>query len=311
MNGFIIFGVTPRATKNMDFLRRFSLDQMVQAFCTLDRNLNHSTFQGKPVLLWDEAAKLNLPFFLAVEPSAHSVATWLLESFGSYYSENLVCLLSTKFGFDATSLSRQYCSFIHDCRMDTYYENAEDTLDVFWGEDTPFFRMFSTLDLTDVVELACGRGRHVEKYINQAGRITLVDMLENNIDFCKERFSDRNNISYYKNNGFSLADLKNSSYSALFTYDSMVHFEMPDIYRYLKETRRILRSGGRGLFHHSNLMIDPKQSFYNPLNNGARTYMSKDLFAHLAYQVGLTVVEQQVIDWTIPKMDCITLVEKE
>ena len=283
MNGFIIFGVTPRATKNMDFLRRFSLDQMVQAFCTLDRNLNHSTFQGKPVLLWDEAAKLNLPFFLAVEPSAHSVATWLLESFGSYYSENLVCLLSTKFGFDATSLSRQYCSFIHDCRMDTYYEDNGIGMSA----------------------------EEVEKYINQAGRITLVDMLENNIDFCKERFSDRNNISYYKNNGFSLADLKDSSYSALFTYDSMVHFEMPDIYRYLKETRRILRSGGRGLFHHSNLMIDPKQSFYNPLNNGARTYMSKDLFAHLAYQVGLTVVEQQVIDWTIPKMDCITLVEKE
>lgn len=310
MSGFVIFGLTPRAMKNMDFLHYCNLDGMVQAFCTLNKELQHSTVREKPVMLWDEALKLNLPFFLAVEPNANSVAKYLLESSGSSYSENLINLLSTEFGFDSDLLSRQYCGFVHHDRMDKYYADAEDSLDVFWDKDSPFYRMFSTLDLSSVVELACGRGRHVEKYIGQAGSITLVDMLEKNISFCRERFSGENNITYYRNNGCDFAELKDSSYSALFSYDSMVHFEIPDIYTYLKETRRILRNGGCALFHHSNLMIDPKQSFYHPLNNGARTYMSKDLFAHLCYLNGLSVIDQQVIDWTMPEMDCITLVKK-
>ena len=30
---------------------------------------------------------------------------------------------------------------------------------------------------------------------------------------------------------------------------------------------------------------------------GSRSYMSKDLFAYLAYRVGFEIVEQHVIDW--------------
>ena len=170
--------------------------------------------------------------------------------------------------------------------------------------------MFKCLDLDNIVELACGRGRHVQKYYNEANKIILVDILEKNINICKERFNGHHNISYYVNNGHDLHGLKDNTYSALFTYDAMVHFELFDIYEYLQETYRVLTKGGKALFHHSNLSIAYDQSFNKSYNPGGRNFMSKDLFAYLAYKAGFEIIDQKVIDWSLPKMDCITLVKK-
>lgn len=56
------------------------------------------------------------------------------------------------------------------------------------GEGTPFRSKFNKLDLKNVIELACGRGRHVHRYLQNAGKITLVDILEKNMDICRSRF---------------------------------------------------------------------------------------------------------------------------
>ena len=310
MKGFIIFVTAQKAINNMEFLINAHLDHLVLAFCTLDKKLNNTTFYETPVILWREAEKRHVPFLLAVESEELRVAKWLLESSESTYSQNLPHLLSTQFGIDSVVTNRQFCKFYHDNYMNTYYESAENELDIFWKLDSHFYRLFSLLDLTDVVELACGHGRHVNQYINQANSITLVDISEKNIAFCKERFKGVDKIHYYRNNGYDLCELKNDSYTSLFSYDSMVHFELFDIYNYLIETQRILKKGGRALFHHSNLMLDPKQTFYQSFNIGGRTFMSKDLFAHICYQAGLNVLDQHIIDWSMPKMDCITIVEK-
>lgn len=169
--------------------------------------------------------------------------------------------------------------------------------------------MFDKLNITKVVELACGRGRHVPCYISKTHEIALVDILEKNIDYCKSRFSKETKIRYYVNNGYSLDELESDSYTAIFTYDSMVHFELLDIFSYLKETYRILQSGGRGLFHHSNNTKDYRLTFSTAMDG--RNYMSKDLFAYLANRAGLIVLEQNIIDWNgNPELDCLTLVEK-
>ena len=160
----------------------------------------------------------------------------------------------------------------------------------------------------NIVELACGRGRHVPKYLSTENHITLVDILEKNIEICKQRFSGFSNIDYYKNNGNDLKELPDSTYTALFTYDAMVHFELLDIAKYLQETYRILVDGGMGLFHHSNNSSDYKASFSNALHG--RSFMSKDIFAHLAYKAGFKIIDQQVIDWIERDLDCLTLVQK-
>ena len=197
------------------------------------------------------------------------------------------------------------------CHIDTgYFKEAEnpDSLAIFWNIESPFYKQFSQLDLENVIELACGHGRHVPEYINNAKHITLVDILQKNIDICKQRFERERKINYYCNNGRDLSELDDNTYTALFTYDSMVHFEMMDIYMYLKETKRVLKKGGRALFHHSNTHDDYRGNFTNA--TGGRNYMSQELFAYLAYRAGLQVVDQQLIDWTKANEDCITLVEK-
>lgn len=171
--------------------------------------------------------------------------------------------------------------------------------------------MFKFLNLQNVVELACGRGRQVPYYLDHAENIILVDILQENIDICRDRFRSHSNITYYKNNGYDLNEIPDDSCTSIFSYDSLVHFEMMDIFSYLKESYRILHKGSYALFHHSNNHGDYRISFAHGSGRHGRNYMSKDLFAYLSYRAGFNVVEQKVIDFGgISDLDCITLLQK-
>lgn len=205
--------------------------------------------------------------------------------------------------------NRRLVADYHIEEMDDYFEKAESesALNVFWGAQSPFREMFDRLDLTSVVELACGHGRHVVMYQDRAEEITLVDILEKNISICRKRYEERAKIGFYVNNGKDLREIADASKTALFTYDSMVHFELMDIYSYLLETKRILKTGGMALLHHSNNTEDYRINFAT--GKYGRNYMSAEIFAYLAHRVGVEVVEQHLVDWGECKdLDCITLV---
>ena len=70
----------------------------------------------------------------------------------------------------------------------SYYDDAENWLQVFWFENSIFYKNFCQLDCTNIVELACGHGRHVKNYLGNAKSIFLVDINQENIDFCKKRY---------------------------------------------------------------------------------------------------------------------------
>lgn len=212
---------------------------------------------------------------------------------------------------EAVKSNRLYIAEAHEYDFDTYYAGAEnqDAMEIFWGENSLFKESFSKLDLTNVVELACGHGRHVRMYKEMASHIILVDILEKNINICKKRFYEEQHISYYVNSGYDLSIIEMESQTALFTYDAMVHFEMLDVYSYLKETYRILKPNGMALFHHSNNTESYKVDFATGKN--CRNYMSMELFAHLCNRSGLEVVSQKAIDWSgVKDLDGITLVKK-
>lgn len=212
---------------------------------------------------------------------------------------------------DRITYNRNHIANFHVIVMDNYFKKAEIDANLarFWAEDSIFYQMFCFLDLTNVVELACGRGRHVSQYLKNAGHITLVDILEKNILCCRERFPNESKISYYVNNGYDLQNLESESYTSLFTYDAMVHFESLDVFNYLRETYRILKKGGKALFHHSNNTENYRVSFET--GRSGRNYMSQDLFAHFADRAGFKVSKQYLLDWDgYKELDCLTLVEK-
>lgn len=310
MRKFIIYGAGNRGRWCIRFLKWRSLEENVYAFCD-ERYEELVNIEGKNVLSYSEAKEKSLPFLIAVKDKdvANKVLT-MMQRDGCivYLFDDFYKILNE----EQTVFLREWCAYHHAKDNDQWFDisEKEEEVRVFWDEDTVFKQYFEKLDLRNVIELACGRGRHISHYIHLAGKVTLVDILEENIQFCRERFHTYKNIDYYKNNGFNLEKLSGNKYSSLFTYDSMVHFELIDIYEYLKDIYRVLENGGRALFHHSNYTANYKADFAHAPH--ARCFMNKDIFAYLAYRAGFEILEQTVIDWKNEKeLDCITLLEKK
>ena len=312
MDKIILYGAGKIGEEFYHYLDQYNLTDYIYAYC--DKNAASIKSKcGKDVLSYDEAKSLGIPFVKSVkkEPNCffHEIKELLNNDNVEYYDSLLNWIRKH---VDLTQIIRDYCANYHITDMDDYFEGAENPLSLarFWGNDSLFYEMFKNLDLTHVVELACGRGRHVPMYLQNATEITLVDILEKNIDIVKERFKDYTHIHYYQNNWYDFSKLPSEQYTSLFTYDAMVHFEFLDIFNYLKETYRILTPGGYALFHHSNDSSDYTNSFANCSNPHGRNFMDKKLFAFLAYRAGFEIVEQHVIDWGTKDIDCITLVKK-
>jgi ubiquinone/menaquinone biosynthesis C-methylase UbiE len=193
-----------------------------------------------------------------------------------------------------------------------YYQEVENdsALSYFW-KDEKFLELFAALDLSRCVELACGHGRHAAHILHnyQVGSLTLIDINERNIEFCRERFRGLSNINFVVNSGNDLFGVNNDEATSLFCYDAMVHFEFDDVFAYLRELQRVLRLGGRAVLHHSNNSKQPGNLYSD--NTHWRNFMSKELFHHMSHRAGLRVVRQNLLDWGESKsLDCVTLLEK-
>ena len=197
-----------------------------------------------------------------------------------------------------------------DWKDRAYYKNAEekDALLFFWRPGL-IRSYFDQLDTSHIVELACGHGRHVKVYKDLCKTISLVDVNQENIDFCKNRYKDDKNIYYILTSGNNFSGIEDASKTAVFSYDSMVHFELTDILSYLQDSYRILQMGGKVLFHHSNYAANPGGVYSN--NPHWRNFLSADIFSHLATRAGFNVLSQSIMNWsTHYNLDCISLCQK-
>jgi ubiquinone/menaquinone biosynthesis C-methylase UbiE len=191
-----------------------------------------------------------------------------------------------------------------------YYEDAEKWTFLFWDSGTEFRRLFDRLDLTAVVELACGHGRHSERIVGSAGRIVMIDIFESNLDYCRRRVGNHPNVSFLKGDGGSFRPLEDNSTTAIFCYDAMVHFSPEMVRSYLQDATRILKPGGMCLFHHSNYPAPLNQHYGQ--NPHARNHMTVPLFESYAKAAGLSVVETTVIPWGAePDLDAVSLLTKK
>lgn len=312
MKEVILYGAGKRGKKVADLLNKSNLQ--ISGFC--DTNIDNQKIEWGGV---------TIPIYSLEWVAQNRDKYLVIVTIADYQEKSKIekSLLKLGIGYttiesflnggevDSVERNRKYIADYHLSEMEDYFTEAESekSLQTFWGKNSEFRELFSLLNLSSVVELACGRGRHVSQYIGLANQIMLVDILDKNILYCKERFGNDEKVQYYVNNGHDLKQIPADSYTALFTYDAMVHFEMLDIFDYLKETKRILKPGGRALFHHSNNTEDYRITFST--GTSGRNYMSKQLFAYLANRAGLEVLEQKIIDWCGKKgLDCLTVVEK-
>jgi hypothetical protein len=96
--------------------------------------------------------------------------------------------------------------------------------------------------------------------------------------------------------------------SFVYCFDAMVHFDKEVINAYLLEIGRLMRPGATGFIHHSQMPECPKTSEngfcskpdiigHDPNNPHQRNAYSKEEFAKMAKEAGLTIIKQVDIVW--------------
>ena len=204
-----------------------------------------------------------------------------------------------------------------------YFEKAKPDMGVQW-EETIFPRIKDS-DFETCIDLACGGGRNTEKLVPLCEKIYAIDLNQYAIDiakkYLKERLSkkDFSKITFIKNTGTDLTRIKDNSISFIYSWDSGVHMSRDVIRDYVKEFKRVLKTPGTGFFHHSNFgakefnHIDPRfKAIVNiegiGINNPHwRTDMSAGDFKDFCDESGLDCTKQDIIDWGIKNLNCISM----
>jgi len=194
-------------------------------------------------------------------------------------------------------------------KQSTYYDDAEPWRFIFWSEAHPFYPLFKRLDLTEVLELACGHGRHSEIVAERSGQLILMDVHEENIKYCRTRLARFRNIMFLTNSGHDFRPIADNALTAIFCYDAMVHFSPDLVEAYLRDTARVLKPGGMALYHHSNYPV-PRDRHYGQ-NLHARNHMTESLFRQFSGGAGLAIVDTLPIEWGgVANLDRLTLLRK-
>jgi SAM-dependent methyltransferase len=201
---------------------------------------------------------------------------------------------------------------------DAYYQKAEDAAK---GEYDHYLNPILSkydIDFSKTLDFACGRGRMANIFSRFSKELTCCDINSTAIDFCKTRFQNSTECTFhFKTNiriGSSLEqlDLEDDSFTFIYSWDAMVHFTYKWLDYYLKEFHRISTNDSYVMIHHSNYANVPTEGEKSEdwLNNPhGRTNISKEDFRFLAEKHGFSVVEQQVTDWEINDLDCISLLK--
>ena len=161
------------------------------------------------------------------------------------------------------------------------------------------------------MEIAPGHGRWTGYLTERAGRLILVDLSPTCLEHCRERFAGRPDMEYFVTDGSSLPAGLDKQLDLVWSFDSFVHIHPNDIKGYLRDFMRVLKPGGLAVIHHGNRFHytlglagmrkwGPTFTYlYRLVSIGAqerldgwRSPISGKMFARLAREAGLEVVEQ-------------------
>jgi ubiquinone/menaquinone biosynthesis C-methylase UbiE len=191
---------------------------------------------------------------------------------------------------------------------------------------TIFPRVHGFVPTGTILEIAPGFGRWTTYLKKYCDRLIVVDLAENCIRACQQRFASDSHITYYVNDGKSLAMIGDNSIDFVFSFDSLVHAEADIIEGYLNQLGRKLKPNGVGFIHHSNLGVYREalllvekvpselremvvnKTLLNPTHWRAAS-MTNKLFAEFCDAANLRCVSQELVNWGTDGLliDCFSL----
>ena len=203
-----------------------------------------------------------------------------------------------------------------------YYDRAEKSAESqFKTYFQPILSKFEDINLDEVLDFACGHGRIANIFSKISRSITCCDVNDTAIEFCKKRFLNRNDCSFkfVKNEteGTALKHLPlgNNTFSFIYSWDAMIHFSYKWLDFYIKEFYRVLSNNSYVVFHHSNYANTEEfargtgsENWFD--NSGWRAVVSYEDVKFIAQNHGFIVPDQQIIDRSEPRLDCISILKK-
>ncbi|MDF1852661.1 MAG: class I SAM-dependent methyltransferase [Verrucomicrobiales bacterium] len=139
-----------------------------------------------------------------------------------------------------------------------------------------------------VVEIGPGGGRWTETLLERSDHVTAVDISEECLKVCSERFSESENISFVLTPGDCLPEVEDGSIDAIWSFDVFVHINRKEVSKYAIDMFRVLRPGGVGVIHHGTVGGE---------NGGWRSNMTAQGMIDELESAGFEIVDQ-FTEWT-------------
>lgn len=143
-----------------------------------------------------------------------------------------------------------------------------------------------------VLEIGPGHGRWsllIPQRISK-GTLHLVDLSPSCVDFCRKRLAAHQNVQYHVNDGQSLSMLLGQSIDFVWSFDSFVHIEEPELRAYARELHRVMKPQSMGVIHHPGSPTSAQRQ------NGMRSMIDSRKFGAILAENGLHVI-RQTSDW--------------
>jgi ubiquinone/menaquinone biosynthesis C-methylase UbiE len=139
-----------------------------------------------------------------------------------------------------------------------------------------------------ILEVGPGGGRWTEYLLEIGNEVTAVDISEECLRVCRERFADQEHIQFVLTPGNELPGVKDASIDAIWSFDVFVHINREEVKGYASEFFRVLRPGGIGVLHHGTV---------GGQSGGWRSNMTAGGMIETLKEAGLEVTEQ-FTEWT-------------
>lgn len=190
---------------------------------------------------------------------------------------------------------------------ESYFKMAENDIDRHWRDFV--LPVIGDLNYRAVVDIAAGRGRNTRKLLKRADLVWCVDINPENIAALEDEFRNDPRVTVLQTDGISLQGIEDISLDLAFSFDSMVHFDVPVVLAYVEECYRVLQPDGHAFLHFSNHTANPGGDFRT--NPHWRNFMGTALFGHLAIRAGFEVISLYTVPWGgVPDLDGIALLHK-
>lgn len=179
-----------------------------------------------------------------------------------------------------------------------------------------------------IVEIAPGHGRWTQFLAAHAQSLVGVDVSENCVAVCRDRFRDAPHASFFVNDGRSLDCVADGAADFIFSFDSLVHAEAEVIADYLAAMAKKLAPDGIAFIHHSNLGAYPWQvrlsaipkvrgvlrlaRVLEPCLYWRAASMDAGKFVEFCHQYGLLCTSQELLAWGGSRtlIDCFSVITR-